>query len=159
LRDIIHEWLALARDEQEAYLRWHVLHISAAALPAQFAQEDFHYYGTVLHGIQEMEPRWKRCTQLTNDALGEAVGRSFVKAHFPREAKERALVEIRAIQSALRNDISGLEWMSDATKKEALRKLEAFRIKVAYPDRWRDYSGLQVRAGDTLGNLMRAQRF
>jgi putative endopeptidase len=81
-----------------------------------------------------MQPRWKRCTQLANDALGEAVGKVFVTEHFPSDEKERALAQIRSIQAALRDDISRLGWMSDVTRQEALRKLGVFRIKVGYPD-------------------------
>ena len=152
-------WLDLAPEERKAYLRWHVLHAMAAALPARLVAEDFHFYGTMLRGVKEMQPRWKRCAQLTNDALGEAVGKVFVAEHFPSDEKQRALAEVRTIQAALRDDISKLGWMSDDTRQEALRKLEAFRIKVGYPDRWRDYSGLDIDGADALGNAIRANRF
>ena len=152
-------WLALGPEERKAYLRWQVLHAMAGAMPARFIEEDFHFYGTVLRGVKEMQPRWKRCAQLTNDALGEAVGKVFVAEHFPSSEKERVLAQIRSIQAALRNDISKLSWMSDVTRQEALRKLEVFRVKVGYPNRWRDFTGLEVRSNDALGNAMRANRF
>jgi len=113
----------------------------------------------VLRGVKEIQPRWKRCAQLTNDALGEAVGKVFVAEYFPSDEKERALAEARSIQEALRDDISKLGWMSHVTQQEALRKLGVFRVKVGYPDRWRDYAGLEVRGKDALGNAIRANRF
>jgi putative endopeptidase len=159
LEKMIRVWLGLGREERKAYLRWHVLHALAAALPPKFVEEDFHFYGTRLRGAKEMQPRWKRCARLTNDALGEAVGKVFVAGHFPAGEKERALTQIRSIQTALRDDISKLDWMSDATRREALRKLDVFRIKVGYPDGWRDYTSLQVSHDDALGNAIRANRF
>ena len=159
LQKMIAVWLGLGLEEQKAYLRWHVLHAVAAALPQKFAEEDFDFYGTHLRGTKEMQPRWKRCARLTNDALGEAVGKVFVERHFPSGEKERALAQIRSIQSAIRNDISTLDWMSDATRQEALRKLDVFRIKVGYPDHWRDYTGLEVRRDEALANALRANRF
>jgi len=159
LRTVTGLWLGLPPAQQQAYLRWHIMHALAAALPAKVVEEDFHFYGTVLHGAQHMQPRWKRCARLTNDHLGEAVGKVFVKRHFSTEQTQRVLAEIRAVQAALRDDISTLSWMSDGTRQEALRKLDAFRIKVGYPGHWRDYSRLQVRAGDAIGNAVRANRF
>jgi len=159
LEKMVRAWLGLGLEERKAYLRWHVLHAMAAALPSKFVEEDFHFYGTVLRGTKEMQPRWKRCGRLTNSALGEAVGKVFVSGHFATGEKERALAQIRSIQAALRDDISKLDWMSDATRQEALRKLDVFRIKVGYPDQWRDYTGLQVRRDDALGNAARANRF
>jgi endothelin-converting enzyme/putative endopeptidase len=159
LQKMARAWLDLSSEERKAYLRWHLLHALVAALPQRFVEEDFHFYGTVLQGVKEMPALWKRCGRLTNDALGEAVGKIFVARHFPGDERERALAEIRAIQAALRDDISKLDWMSDATRQEALRKLDVFRIKVGYPDRWRDYTGLEVRNGDAMGNVIRARRF
>jgi endothelin-converting enzyme/putative endopeptidase len=159
LRAVTKEWLALPVAEQQAFLRWHLMHALAAAMPGAIAREDFHFYGTTLRGTQQMQPRWKRCARLTNDALGEAVGKVYVAGHFSPQAKERALAQVRAIQAALRDDITTLSWMSDATRQAALRKLEAFRIKVGYPDHWRDYRRLTVRRDDTLGNAVRANHF
>ena len=159
VQKMTHVWLELSSEERKAYLRWHVLHAMAVALPSRFVEEDFHFYGTALRGVKEMRPRWKQCARLTNDALGEAVGKVFVAEHFPRDEKERALAEVRSIQAALRDDIAKLGWMSDVTRQEALRKLDVFRIKIGYPDRWRDYTGLEIRGKDALGNAMRANQF
>jgi endothelin-converting enzyme/putative endopeptidase len=152
-------WLGLAPADQQAYLRWHVVHELAAALPARAAEEDFHFYGSTLRGTKQMQPSWKRCARLTSQALGEAIGKVFVAGHFPAGQKQRVLTQIRAIQAALRDDIATLSWMSDATRQEALRKLDAYRIKVGHPDRFRDYSRLEVRSEDAVGNVIRANRF
>ena len=159
LRTVTRLWLGLPVTEQRAYLRWQLVHALAAALPTRLAEEDFHFYGTVLRGIRELPSRWKRCARLTNDHLGEAVGRVFVATHFPAARREQVLGLVRAVQAALRDDISTLAWMSEETRQEALRKLGAFRIKVGYPGRWRDYGRLQVRRDDALGNALRANRF
>jgi predicted metalloendopeptidase len=128
-------------------------------MPRRFVEEDFHFYGKVLRGKREMEARWKRCAALTNDALGEAVGKVFVARHFASDERERALTEARAIQDAFRQDIEQLGWMDNVTRREALRKLAAYRIKIGYPDGWRDYTLLQVRPDDALGNVIHARRF
>jgi putative endopeptidase len=159
LQKIVRLWLGLPAAEQQTYLRWHVLHALAAALPSSASKADFNFYGTILRGTQQMPARWKVCARQTNDALGEAIGKVYVASHFPDKQKQRALVQILAIEDALRNDIASLSWMSVATKKEALRKLEAFRIKIGYPDHWRDYSRLFVLRNDALGNAIRARRF
>ena len=159
LQDIINLWLGLGSEARRAYLRWEILHALALAMPEQFVREDFRFDGTVLRGAKEMQPRWKRCARLTNDALGEAVGKAFVERHFSAANKDRALAQIVSIQNALADDISNLDWMTDSTRAQAVRKLRAYRIKVGYPDHWRDYTNLQVRRDDPLGNAIRARRF
>ena len=159
LRTAMKLWAGLAPAEQQAYLRWHLMHEMAAALPAKVAEENFHFYGTALRGTKEMPPRWKRRARLTSEALGEAIGKVFVAGHLPAGQKQRVLAQVRAIQAALRDDIATLPWMSDATRRQALRKLDTYRIKVGHPDRFRDYGRLEVRAGDAFGNAVRASRF
>jgi predicted metalloendopeptidase len=159
VRKMARVWLELNREEQQAYLRWQLLHAMAGALPSRLNDEDFRFYGTALRGVKEMPPRWKRCAGLTNEALGEAVGKVFVADHFSSDEKDRALAEVRSIQAALRDDITKLDWMSDATRQEALRKLEAYRIKIGYPEHWRDYTGLEIDRKNALGNALRAKRF
>jgi endothelin-converting enzyme/putative endopeptidase len=159
LRAAIQLWLGLTLSEQQAYLRWLVVHELTAASPARVVEENFHFYGTTLRGTKEIKPRWKRCASLTNEALGEAIGKVFVTQQFPASQKERVLAQIHAIQAALREDMATLPWMSDATRQQALSKLDAHRIKVGYPDHGRDYGRLEVRSGDAIGNLIRANRF
>jgi len=152
-------WLRMPLLEQQAYLRWQLLHVLAASLPARERREDFRFYGTVLRGVSQMPPPWKQCARLTNEHLGEAVGRVFVEDQFPDAAKRRALEEIRSLQAALRDDIATLPWMGETTREEALRKLDSFRVKVGFPDHWRDYRRLVIRPGDALGNALRSNRF
>lgn len=152
-------FLGLSPAEQQAYLRWRLMHELSDVLPARVVEEDFRFYGATLRGTKEMRPRWKRCASLANEDLGEAIGKVFVAGHFAAEDKQRVLQELEAIRGALREDIATLPWMSEATRQQALRKLDAFRVKVGYPDRWRDYGRLEVRADDAFGNTVRARRF
>jgi putative endopeptidase len=159
LRSVTELWLGLTFEEQKSYLRWQIVHALSAAMPARFVHEQFNFSGKLLAGAKEEEPRWKRCQLLTNNALGEAVGKVFVQNHFSARTKERAQAEILSIEKALRDDIAHLDWMSDVTRDHALRKLDAFRVKIGYPNKWRDYGGLVVRFEDALGNVVRANRF
>lgn len=159
LKSAIELWSKRSLAEQRTFLRWHLLHALATALPEKFVAENFHFYGEKLRGVHQKPPHWKRCTNLANAHLGEAIGRIFVSSRFKPESKQRVLEIIRAIQSALLDDLATATWMSDATRTKALAKLSAYRIKVGYPDRWRDYSRLEVRRNDALGNAMRGYRF
>jgi putative endopeptidase len=146
-------------DEIRAYLRWHAVHASAFMLSKPFVDENFRFYGTVLTGAKELRPRWKRCVQYTDSDLGEALGQAFVKEAFGPQAKADTLRMVRELEAALEADIKGLDWMTETTKKEALVKLHAISDKIGYPDKWRDYSGLNVVRGDALGNSQRANAF
>ena len=140
------------------YLRYHALAGAAPALPTPFVQEAFAFERNFT-GATEQLPRWKRCTASVNGALGEMLGQEYVKRTFSPEAKARALAMVGNLQAALGDRIRALDWMSDSTKQQALAKLAAFTRKIGYPDRWRDYSALQVADGDYAGNLRRAARF
>lgn len=146
-------------DNWKIYLRWHLINASAAALSTPFVDEDFHFKGTVLMGIKEILPRWKRCVRSTDDALGEALGQVYVKKAFPPEAKARALAMVKNLEAALADDIKTLPWMSEATRQQALAKLNAITNKIGYPDKWRDYSALDIRRGPYVDNLSAARRF
>jgi len=141
------------------YLRWHVLHASAPLLPAAFVNENFRFYGTILTGATELRPRWKRCVQYTDSDLGEDLGKAFVKDAFSAQAKTETLKMVHEVEAALEQDIHDLSWMTDTTKKEAVVKLKAVADKIGYPDRWRDYSALDIVRGDALGNSQRANAF
>ena len=143
----------------KTYLRWHVLHASAAQLSEPFVQENFNFYGTKLSGTKQLQPRWKRCSQSVNRNLGEALGQVYVEKYFPPEAKAHARVMVMNLIGALKSDIPELSWMGPDTKKAALEKLEAFQIKIGYPDKWRDYSALAVDKGSYLANERRAIAF
>jgi endothelin-converting enzyme/putative endopeptidase len=146
-------------DDVKTYLRWQLIHSSAAILPMAFVDENFAFYGKVLTGAQELRPRWKRCVQYTDGDLGEALGQAFVKETFGPEAKADTLKVVHEIEAALSKDIDSLAWMTDATKREAKVKLQAVADKIGYPDKWRDYSALVIKRGDALGNSQRANAF
>lgn len=146
-------------DAWKSYLRWHAIHSAAAWLSDPFVQEDYNFYNATLQGAKEMQPRWKRCTRLTDQSLGEAVGQDWVKQNFPPQAKDSMNKLVAALDKALAEDIQQLPWMGDATKKEAAAKLALFRNKIGYPQKWRDYSSLTVHRDDLVGNVDRADNF
>ncbi len=139
----------------KAYMRWHVVHESADNLSKPFQDENFAFFSRTLSGQKEEQPRWKRCTRSTDMALGEAVGQDWVKQNFPADSKANMEKLVEALKKALDEDIKTLPWMSDATKVEAEKKLMAFRDKIGYPAKWRDYSRLEVKRDDFAGNLAR----
>jgi len=143
----------------KTYLRWHLVHADAAHLSSPFLNENFAFYSKTLRGQQELKPRWKRCTEYVDDYLGEALGQAYVEKYFSPEAKQQALKIVKEIQSEMEQDITGLPWMSAATKQQALAKLHGMANKIGYPDKWRDYSKLEIIRGDELGNVERARKF
>ena len=148
-------------DDLKTYFRWHVVHAAAATnvLPDAFVNENFEFFSKTLRGAKELQARWKRCVAGVNGDLGEALGEVYVEKNFPPEAKERTLEMVHALEEALRQDITTLPWMTEATKKQALIKLEAIRNKIGYPNKWRDYSSLTIVRGDALGNSLRSNEF
>jgi endothelin-converting enzyme/putative endopeptidase len=141
------------------YLRWHLVHADAPHLSSAFVNEDFAFYGKTLRGQQELKPRWKRCTEAVDGYLGEALGQAYVEKYFPPDAKQKALKMVKEIQAAMEQDINSLTWMSPATKQQALAKLHSMANKIGYPDKWRDYSKLDIVRGDELGNVERSRQF
>jgi putative endopeptidase len=141
------------------YLRWHLLNSMALWLPQAFVAERFAFQGRVLTGAQEDRPRWKRCVQQINFMMGEDLGRAYVAAAFPPQTKDATVALIRTIEAAYAEDIAGLDWMTPETKTKALAKLSAIANKVGYPDKWRDYSALEIVRDDALGNALRADAF
>jgi putative endopeptidase len=149
----------VATADWKIYLRWHLLHASAPGLPEKFVNENFDFYERKLAGTKEILPRWKRCVQATDRNLGEALGLVYVEKYFPPDAKARAKEMVHNLMAALREDIPTLSWMSPETKKEALAKLEAFNIKIGYPDKWRDYSKLTIDRISYAENIRRSYEF
>ncbi|MGC2698199.1 MAG: M13 family metallopeptidase [Candidatus Angelobacter sp.] len=145
-------------DAWKTYMTWHMLNNAAGWLSDDFVQEDFKFQQAIT-GQKEIQVRWKRCVNLTDNSLGEALGQPYVEATFGAEGKARMLKMVDALESALKRDISDLPWMTADTKKEALVKLAAIRNKIGYPDQWRDYSKLAVNRDDLLGNVYRASQF
>ncbi|HVO11108.1 MAG TPA: M13 family metallopeptidase [Vicinamibacteria bacterium] len=144
----------------KTWLRWHMVREAAPYLGRAFVDEDFAFNRQFLQGAKELEPRWKRCVQATDRGLGEALGQLYVEKTFGAEGKARMKVMIEALTAALREDIESLPWMTPETKKKALAKLAAFNTdKVGYPDKWKDYSSVEVRRDDYFGNSRRAEVF
>jgi predicted metalloendopeptidase len=141
------------------YLRFHLIEHYASALPRTVADEDFAFYGTILSGVQQAPDRKKVAIDATNAALGQAVGRLYTSQYFSSSAKARANAMVSDLITACRNRIPNLTWMSPATKEKALAKLAALTIGVGYPDKWIDYSTLDVRRDDAVGNMRRAEAF
>lgn len=150
---------AAPADHWKAYLRWNIIANTAPALSSPFVQEGFRFNSKVLRGVSEMRPRWKRCLAFTDRALGEVLGQAYVRKNFTPEAKARALEMVRNIRAEFRSRLGQLSWMTEETKKKAYAKLESIINKIGYPDRWRDYSGLETRPGAFVSNLLRANEF
>ncbi len=141
------------------YMTWHYLNASATKLTKAFVDENFDFYGRVLSGTKELRPRWKRCVSATDVALGEALGKEFVEKTFGEEGKQRTLEMVHEIEHEMANDIESISWMSPTTKQQALVKLHAVANKIGYPDKWRDYSSVDVIDNDYFGNWFRAIQF
>ena len=146
-------------DDIKVYLRWHLVSAVAPYLSTPFVNERFAFYSKTLRGVEEIRPRWKRCVSLVDTQLGEALGEEFVRRTFPPEVKARALHMTKQIEEAMERDIRELDWMSEETKRNALKKLHAVVNKIGYPDKWRDYGPVAVKPTDFFGNVLRAQRF
>ena len=146
-------------DEQKYYLAFNLLSAAAPYLSDDFVDADFEFYGKVMSGKQEQQPRWKRSLNTVNGALGEAVGEMYVEKYFPASSKEKMLRLVGNLQTALSERINGLEWMSDTTKAKAQEKLAAFTVKIGYPDKWRDYSGLEIKDDSYWANVRRSNIF
>ncbi len=143
----------------KSYMRWHVISAAATSLSQPFVDESFDFNGKILNGQKELAPLWRRCTQQTDAALGEAVGKDWVAANFTPAAKQNMRVLVADLEKALGDDIQQLDWMSPTTKVEAAKKLGTFRDKIGYPDTWRDYAKLTVERDDRFGNARRASIF
>ena len=147
-------------EDVKSYLRWKITKQAAPTLSDEFVNEDFRFDGQVLAGTKELEPRWKRCVTMTDEALGEALGKLYVDRTFGAEGKRRMTELVDALAVALEADIKQLPWMTEDTKKKALEKLAAFnRKKIGHPEKYRDYSTVQVKRNDFTGNVLRANVF
>jgi putative endopeptidase len=154
-----HELTTESVADWKTYLRWHLVHANAAFLSSAFVNENFSFYGRTLRGQEQLQPRWKRCTENVDDDLGEALGQVYVEKYFSAQAKQDAVKMVKEIETAMEQDIHSLPWMSPATRQQALTKLHGMANKIGYPDRWRDYSKLAIVRGDELGNVERARVF
>ena len=146
-------------DDWKIYLRWKTIHNAAALLPDSFVNEDFNFFNAYLRGQKELAPRWKRCVEETDGALGEAVGQLYVEKVFGKEQKERTQKMVKAIEDAMNDDLHSLSWMTGETKKAAFVKLQAIVNNIGYPEKWRDYSSVKVTRNDFFGDSQRADYF
>ena len=146
-------------ESWSAWLGWHLISGAAPYLTAAIVQQNFSFYATTLSGVPTLRERWKRGVGLIENALGEAVGEIYVQRHFPPAAKERMLELVGNLLAAYRVDIAALNWMSDETKERAFDKLNKFRTKIGYPDKWRNYEKLEVVPGELISNLGRLAKF
>jgi len=146
-------------DNLKTYLRWHIASANAPYLSSKFVKQHFEFYSHTLRGVEQLPPRWKKCVRLTDGQLGEALGQEFVNRAFSQETKQSTLKMTKLIEQAMEDDIKQLTWMGPETKKQALEKLHSVVNKIGYPDKWRDYSTVEVRRNDFLGNVQRATTF
>ena len=147
-----------ALEALKNYTAWTLMDAASNCLSDEFRACSFAFYGKAMSGREEERPRWKRAVSAVNGALGEAVGQMYVEKYFPAAAKERMVTLVRNLQTALGERIQQQDWMSDETKKRALEKLETFHVKVGYPDKWRDYTALEI-GDDYWQNSMNCSRF
>jgi endothelin-converting enzyme/putative endopeptidase len=146
-------------DDLKTYLRWHVAHASAPFLSTPFVNENFAFFSKTLHGVPELAPRWRRCVALIDNQIGEALGKEFVKLTFGPDLKAKTQHMTTQIEQAMESEIRNLDWMGPQTKKKALEKLHGIVNKIGYPDKWRDYSALEIKRDDFLGNVQRGDAF
>ena len=151
-------WQEESLEALKNYTAWTLMDAAANCLSDEFRACSFAFYGKAMSGREEERPRWKRAVSAVNGALGEAVGQMYVEKYFPAAAKERMVTLVRNLQTALGERIQQQDWMSDETKKRALEKLETFHVKVGYPDKWRDYTALEI-GDDYWQNSMNCSRF
>jgi len=158
-RDLNARLASVSLDDWKIYLRFHVANSNAPYLSSVFVNENFDFYRKYLRGAKELQPRWKRCVEYVDEQLGEALGQEYVRKTFPPELKAATLQMTQQIEDAMAMRIQQLDWMSPATKQQALNKLHAIRNKIGYPDKWRDYSSVTIAPDDFYGNAERAEEF
>ncbi|HZL09054.1 MAG TPA: M13 family metallopeptidase [Prolixibacteraceae bacterium] len=146
-------------DDWKIYLKWQVVNSLSPYMPSDIVDQDFDFYGKTLSGQMAQRPRWKRVQGSTNNALSEAIGQMYVQKYFPAEAKKRMIDLVGTLRVSLGERIKQLAWMSDETKAKAIEKLDAITVKVGYPDKWRDYSALDVSTDSYVANVLRARNF
>ena len=152
--------LAKSRIEDiKAYLAWNIIHEAASYLSDDFVNENFDFYGRVLSGMEELQPRWKRVIANVNGTLGEAVGQMYVSKYFPADSKERMINLVKNLQTSLGERIQSADWMDEQTKEKAMEKLHSFHVKIGYPDKWRDYSNLDIQNDSYFANILRSNEF
>ncbi|HCA43138.1 MAG TPA: peptidase M13 [Bacteroidetes bacterium] len=146
-------------EDWKLYLKWKVLNSFAEFLSSEFVNENFNFFSAFLSGIKEQEPRWKKSLGVINRSLGEALGELYVAKAFSPESKSKILNMVDNIKDALRESLNKLDWMEDKTKEQALRKLSTFKVKIGYPDVWRDYSAMNINRNSLVDNIIESRKF
>lgn len=159
LQEVDQQITATSLADWKIYLTWQVLHESSQFLSQPFVDENFAFYQKTLAGVGELKPRWKRCSEFTDQLLGEALGKEYVARYFPPEAKTRAQDMIKNILWAMSDTVKNLDWMTPETKKRALEKISTFNVKVGYPDQWKDYSKVDITRGAFFGDVLNSANF
>lgn len=143
----------------KAYYAWNVINAAAGYLSDDFVMANFEFYGKTMSGTEQIRPRWKRCVSTVNGAMGEALGQLYVKKYFPPEAKKRMVTLVENLQVAFGQRIKDADWMDNTTKARAQEKLDAILVKIGYPDKWRDYNGLEIKDDSYFANIIRSNIF
>jgi len=146
-------------EDWKTYLRWHLVRASAPYLHSAAEGQDFAFYGQTLREQKEQEPRWQRAAKMIDEEIGEALGELFVKAHFPRSARQRMLELVENVKAVFRERLQQLDWMTEPTRAKALAKFDRFTQKIGHPEKFRDYSAVEIRSNDLIGNVWRSQEF
>lgn len=141
------------------YMRWKLIDAYAGELSSDFVDQNFDFFSKTLSGTEEMKPRWERALRKVNGNIGELVGKAFTERHFPEEAKEDVRKMVENLRTVFKERVKSLDWMGEETKQKALEKLDAFNMKIGYPDKWIDYSPLDVVADNQVANVMNARKF
>ncbi len=148
----------ISLNDWKTYTQWHLVRSMSPYLSDAFVQENFNFYGKALSGAKEMQPRWKRVLRTTDNSIGEALGQLYVQKTFSPEAKKKAMEMVENLQESFKEHVKDLDWMSDETKKQALQKLDAFAVKIGYPDKWKEYKGLDITRESYAANVMKANQ-
>lgn len=159
MEEVNRQFRETALADWKTYLKWQLLHSAAPALSSAFVEENFNFYDRFLGGTQELKPRWKRCVELTDGELGEALGKKYVEKYFPPAAKARMQDLVKNIIAAMHDRIEGLEWMGPDTKTKALEKLATLDVKIGYPNKWKDYSSVKIQRDSFWDNTVAGALF
>lgn len=146
-------------ENWKTYMKWHLINDMAGNLSIEFEKQVFSFYSTTLRGVSTMKPRWKRALAKSNGNVGEQIGKLFVEKHFPEESKQKVLDLIANINTVFKERVEMLDWMSDSTKTKAMEKLSKFTYKIGYPDKWEDYSSVDIQANTLAQNVMNMNHF
>ncbi len=159
IKEISNMLTEISVEDWKLYFKWNMINETASFLSSDFVQASFDFYSKAMTGTEVMRPRWKRVLEVTSGTLSEALGQLYVKTYFPQEAKDRMVKLVENLRVSLGERIQGLEWMSPETKQKGLDKLHAITVKIGYPDKWRDYSALEIKDDAYVLNVLRANKF